>query len=93
MKGKRHYPYIVARDRNNKNQRRFEFYLTIKPEKRVYLQSMSWDGLIKSKKITATKDYIRNISFLENGDIRKPKLAKNFYKEVFGENTIATKIR
>ena len=84
----RKYPYLVARDKRIK----WEYYLTIKPNKRVYLQGISKTKLAKIKKVTASREYVKNISKLENGHKSKPTLAKRFYKTVFGEEAIATKI-
>lgn len=86
---KRKYPYIVARNKPTK----VEYYLTIKPNRRIYLQGISKNRLFALKKKTALKDYVNEVSKLENGHRSKPRIAKNFYKTVFGENAIATKIR
>ena len=86
---KRKYPYIVARNKPNK----IEYYLTIKPSRRIYLQGISKNKIIGREKTKAYKNYVNDISDLENGHRSKPRIAKLFYKQIFGENTIATKIR
>ena len=86
---KRKYPYIVARNKPTK----VEYYLTVKPNRRVYLQGISKRKIIGYKRLNAFVEYITEVSKLENGHRSKPRLAKDFYKGMFGEDTIATKIR
>lgn len=86
---KRKYPYIVARNKPTK----VEYYLTIKPNRRVYLQGISKNKITGSDKINAYIEYVHQTSKLKNGHRSKPRLAKAFYKGIFGEKTIATKIR
>lgn len=86
---RRKYPYIVARNKPTM----WEYYLTIKPNKRVYIQGISKNKLVKMRKNKASLEYMEEVSVLENGHRSKPRLAKQFYKNVFGKNAIATKIR
>ena len=88
---KRKYPYIVARDKSKANK--WEFYLTIKPNKRVYLQGISKKRLEQIYKKRASNVYVKESSKLENGHRSKPRLARTFYRAVFGEEAIATKLR
>lgn len=88
MNKKRAYPYLVARDKHTK----WQFYLTIKPNKRVYLQGISKVKLRQLRKLTVEKEYIKEVSKLKNGDIKKPNKATTFYKKVFGTKAIATHI-
>ena len=85
----RKYPYIVARNKPNK----VEYYLTIKPNRRIYLQGISKNKIIGAKKLNAYITYLITVSKLKNGHRSKPRLAKEFYKGIFEEKTIATKIR
>ena len=86
---KRKYPYIVARNKPTK----VEYYLTIKPNRRIYLQGISKNKIIGTERLNAYVEYVTKVSELENGHRSKPRLARVFYKEIFGEKTIATKIR
>ena len=85
---KRTYPYIVARDRGN----RWEYYLTIKPSKRVYLQGISKKRLKIIKHGMLSKTYSKAVKQLQRGHLVKPILAKAFYQSVFGDKAIATQI-
>jgi len=82
---KRVYPYYTVRDRGFK----WVFQLTIKPNKRVYLQGISKNRLTQLKKVTASRDYEKRTRRLQNGDLRKPTLARTFYKAVFGDRAIS----
>lgn len=82
------YPYIVVRDRCDK----WEYYITIKPSKRVYLQGISKEKLKKLKRVSLSNKYSRIVRKLKRGHLDKPFLAKEFYQGVFGEKAIATQI-
>jgi len=86
---KRKYPYVVARVKPSK----VEYYLTVKPNKRVYLQGISKNKIVGVSKLNAYTNYSLNTYNLKNGHKSKPKYAREFYKGMFGDNTIATKLR
>jgi hypothetical protein len=84
----REYPYLVARDKHVK----WEYYLTIKPNRRIYLQGISKAKIAKLRKKHVEKKYTKEVSKLENGNLYKPVIAKKFYNDVFGDRVIATHI-
>ncbi len=86
---KHKYPYIVARDKPSK----VEYYLTVKPNRRIYLQGISKNKIVGASKLNAYTEYKLNVSALENGHRSKPRFAREFYKGIFGDKIIATKLR
>jgi hypothetical protein len=88
-KTERKYPYIVARNKPGK----LEYYVTIKPNRRIYLQSISKQKIAGKEQVNAYVDYVLKTTRLKRGDKQKPELAKIFYRSMFGAKRIVTKIR
>ena len=80
------YPYISVQDR----QVNWEFYLTVKPGARVYLQAISKDRLAEIKRKTASNKYLNRLQRIgtEWETRSKPEAARLFYQDVFGSDTI-----
>lgn len=84
----RSYPYIVVRDKPEK----VECYLTVKPNKRVYMQGISKKRLLQIKKKGLSNRLISQMKRLGNGHHDKPNVASDYYHQIFGASAIVTTV-
>ena len=76
------YPYLSVQNHNDS----WEFYVTVKPSKRIYLQGISQNKLAKLRKKSAAATYEDGVQGL--GARAKAEYTRRFYKSVFGNEAI-----
>ena len=83
---KNSYPYLSVQEHNDS----WEFYVTVKPGKRIYLQGISQNKLARLRKMSAANMYEDRLQALALGfgARTKAEYARRFYKNVFGNDAV-----
>ena len=86
MNSQNSYPYLSAQNHYDN----WEFYVTVKPGRRIYLQGISQNKLVRLRKKTASTTYEDRLQSLALGfgARTKAEYARRFYQKVFGTEAI-----